>query len=91
MRDVIRLKSARMSMREMARGVGSAPSTVRLTIRAFEAAGAELAVDRRRHRHGAGGPAFRQRGGLARHAAEPSPSRRSRTGRRRTASSIAST
>jgi transposase len=38
-RDVIRLKSAGMSTREIARRVGTAPSTVRLTIRRFEAAG----------------------------------------------------
>jgi hypothetical protein len=39
MRDVIRLKSAGMSTREIARRMGTAPSTVRLTIRRFEAAG----------------------------------------------------
>src|SRR5215468_6010711 len=38
-RDVIRLKSAGMATREIARRVGTAPSTVRLTIRRFEAAG----------------------------------------------------
>src|ERR1700732_2294929 len=38
-RDVIRLKSAGMPTREIARRVGTAPSTVRLTIRRFEAAG----------------------------------------------------
>ncbi|WP_425364331.1 helix-turn-helix domain-containing protein [Bradyrhizobium barranii] len=38
-RDVIRLKSAGMLTREIARRVGTAPSTVRLTIRRFEAAG----------------------------------------------------
>src|ERR1700756_5339843 len=38
-RDVIRLKSAGMSTREIARRMGTAPSTVRLTIRRFEAAG----------------------------------------------------
>ncbi|MDA9521201.1 integrase, partial [Bradyrhizobium sp. CCBAU 11434] len=38
-RDVIRLKSAGMPTREVARRVGTAPSTVRLTIRRFEAAG----------------------------------------------------
>src|SRR6201997_5233199 len=38
-RDVIRLKSAGMSTREMARRVRTASSTVRLTIRRFEAAG----------------------------------------------------
>lgn len=38
-RDVIRLKSAGMPSREIARRVGTAPSTVRLTIRRFEAAG----------------------------------------------------
>src|SRR5229473_729908 len=38
-RDVIRLKSAGMSTREIARRLGTAPSTVRLTIRRFEAAG----------------------------------------------------
>jgi transposase len=38
-RDVIRLKSAGMSTREIARWVGVAPSTVRLTIRRVEAAG----------------------------------------------------
>jgi hypothetical protein len=39
MRHVIRLKSTGMSTREIARRVGTAPSTVRLTIRRFEAAG----------------------------------------------------
>jgi transposase len=38
-RDVIRLKSAGMPVREIARRVGTAPSTVRLTIRRFEATG----------------------------------------------------
>ena len=38
-RDVIRLKSAGMPTREIARRMGAAPSTVRLTIRRFEAAG----------------------------------------------------
>ncbi|KYK49930.1 hypothetical protein A1D31_39390 [Bradyrhizobium liaoningense] len=38
-RDVIRLKSAGMPTREIARRVGTAPSTVRLTVRRFEAAG----------------------------------------------------
>src|SRR4030088_799168 len=38
-RDVIRLKAAGMPSREIARRVGTAPSTVRLTIRRFEASG----------------------------------------------------
>ncbi|WP_442869524.1 helix-turn-helix domain-containing protein [Bradyrhizobium sp. CCBAU 11386] len=38
-RDVIRLRSAGMATREIARRVGTAPSTVRLTIRRFEATG----------------------------------------------------
>src|ERR1700719_3583601 len=38
-RDVIRLKAAGMPPREIARRLGTAPSTVRLTIRRFEAAG----------------------------------------------------
>jgi hypothetical protein len=38
-RDVIRLRSAGMPTREIARRVGAAPSTVRLTIRRFEATG----------------------------------------------------
>ena len=38
-RDVMRLKSAGMPTREIARRMGTAPSTVRLTIRRFEAAG----------------------------------------------------
>jgi transposase len=38
-RDCVRLKNARMSMREIARRVGVAPSTVRLTLRRCEAAG----------------------------------------------------
>src|SRR6266702_909044 len=38
-RDVIRLKSAGMPTREIARRMGTAPSTVRLMIRRFEAAG----------------------------------------------------
>ena len=38
-RDVIRLKAAGMPTREIARRVGAAPSTVRLTIRRFEASG----------------------------------------------------
>jgi hypothetical protein len=37
-RDVIRLKSAGMPTRKIARRVGTAPSAVRLTIRRFEAA-----------------------------------------------------
>ena len=47
-RDVIRLKSAGMPVREIARRVGAAPSTVRLTIRRVEAAtscSVEKAVD----------------------------------------------
>src|ERR1700730_12227397 len=38
-RDVMRLKGPGWASREIARRVGSAPSTVRLTIRRFEAAG----------------------------------------------------
>jgi transposase len=38
-RDVIRLKSGGMAACEIARRMGVAPSTVRLTIRRFEAAG----------------------------------------------------
>jgi hypothetical protein len=38
-RDVIRLRSAGMPTLEIARRLGMAPSTVRLTIRRFEAAG----------------------------------------------------
>src|SRR5713101_7814451 len=38
-RDVMRLKAAGMPSREIARRVGAAPSTVRLTIRRFEASG----------------------------------------------------
>ena len=38
-RDVIRLKWAGMLIREIARRMGTAPSTVRLTMRRFEAAG----------------------------------------------------
>jgi transposase len=38
-RDVIKLKSAGLPTREIARRVGAAPSTVRSTIRRFEAAG----------------------------------------------------
>lgn len=38
-RDVIRMKSAGMPSREIARRIGAAPSTVRLTVRRFEAAG----------------------------------------------------
>jgi transposase len=38
-RDVIRMKAAGMPSREIARRVGAAPSTVRLTVRRFEAAG----------------------------------------------------
>ena len=38
-RDVIRLRSAGMPTREIARQMGTAPSTVRLTIHRFEAAG----------------------------------------------------
>jgi hypothetical protein len=38
-RNVIRMKAAGMPSREIARRVGAAPSTVRLTIRRFEAAG----------------------------------------------------
>ncbi|WP_311966908.1 MULTISPECIES: helix-turn-helix domain-containing protein [Bradyrhizobium] len=38
-RDVIRLKLVGMTTRGIARRVGTAPSTVRLTIHRFEAAG----------------------------------------------------
>ncbi|WP_316184812.1 helix-turn-helix domain-containing protein [Bradyrhizobium sp. SZCCHNRI1003] len=38
-RDVIRLKSSGIATREIARRVGAAPSTVRLTLRRFEASG----------------------------------------------------
>jgi Homeodomain-like domain-containing protein len=38
-RDVMRLKSAGMPSREIARRMGTAPSTVRLTTRRFEATG----------------------------------------------------
>ena len=38
-RDVIRMKAAGLPSREIARRVGAAPSTVRLAIRRFEAAG----------------------------------------------------
>jgi hypothetical protein len=38
-RDVMRLKAAWMPSREIARRVRSPPSTVRLTIRHFEASG----------------------------------------------------
>src|ERR1700693_811690 len=38
-RDVIRLKGTGMPIREIARRMGTAPSTVRLTIHRFEAAG----------------------------------------------------
>ena len=80
-RDVIRMKSAGMPSREIARRVGAAPSTVRLTIRRFEASRvcpgrcpkvwtrrrwSGCSSLRRRRRRGAGSP--------------------SRTGRRSTAS-----
>src|ERR1700682_6782161 len=55
-RDVIRLKSDGMPTREIARRVGTAPSTVRLTIRRFEAAGLALALPRRGNDGGGGGP-----------------------------------
>ena len=38
-RDVIRLKEAGMPLREIARRVGAAPSTVRATLKRVEAAG----------------------------------------------------
>ncbi len=38
-REVMRLKAAGLSIREIGRRVGAVPSTVRLTIRRFEAAG----------------------------------------------------
>jgi transposase-like protein len=38
-RDVMRLKATGVAIREIARRVGAAPSTVRLTIRRLEAAG----------------------------------------------------
>ena len=38
-REVMRLKSSGMSTREIARRVGRAPSTIRLTIHRFDAAG----------------------------------------------------
>ena len=47
-RDVIRLKSAGMPIREIARRMGTAPSTVRLTTRRFECYSAwGLNADRR--------------------------------------------
>ncbi len=48
-RDVIRMKAAGMPSREIARRVGAAPSTVRLTIRRFEAAGLAWSVARKDH------------------------------------------
>jgi len=36
---VMRLKAAGLSVREIGRRIGAVPSTVRLTIRRFEAAG----------------------------------------------------
>lgn len=38
-RDVMRLRAAGLSIREIGRRVGAVPSTVRLTIRRYEAAG----------------------------------------------------
>jgi len=38
-REVMRLKAAGLSVREIGRRIGAVPSTVRLTIRRFEAAG----------------------------------------------------
>ena len=46
-RDVTRLKAAGMPSRKIARRVGIAPSTVRLTIRRFGAAGASRALPSR--------------------------------------------
>jgi hypothetical protein len=72
-RDVIRLKSAGMPIREIARRVGAAPSTVRSTIRRFGAAGltwplrdddSDTVLEDR---------LFRQRGSRSRHPAGPSP------------------
>ena len=90
-RDVIRLKAAGMPSREIARRVGSAPSTVRLTIRRFEAAGLNWplpddvtdAVLETRLFAGVGAGAGTRRGLIA--------GKPSRTGRRCIASSSAST
>ena len=38
-RDVIKMKATGLPSREIARRIGAAPSTVRLTVRRFEAAG----------------------------------------------------
>ena len=74
-RDVLRLKAAGI-IREIARRVGVAPSTVRLTIEAAHRRRAELAV--------AGGDDRRRAGGAAlhrgRHQAGPPPPRRAGLG-----------
>jgi len=89
-RDVIRLKSAGMPTREIARRVGTAPSTVRLTIRRFEASGltwplpddvTDAVLEARLFASAGAGSGTR--GAIA--------GRRSRTGRRCIASSSAST
>ena len=88
-RDVIRLKSAGMPTREIARRVGTAPSTVRLTIRRFEASGltwplpddvTDAVLEARLFASAGAGSGTRGHAG-----------RRSRTGRRCIASSSAST
>lgn len=90
-RDVIRMKAAGLPSREIARRMDAAPSTVRLTIRRFEAAGlswplpdelTDAALEARLFAKTGNGNTGQRQG----HRRSPSP-----TGRRCTASSSAST
>ena len=75
-RDVLRLNAAGVSGNEIARRVGVASSTVRLTLKRLAAAGLELAVAGRADRHRAGSAALHR----GRQEAGPSPPRRARLG-----------
>ena len=75
-RDVLRLKAAGVSGNEIARRVGVASSTVRLTLKRLAAAGLELAIAGRADRRGAGGAALHR----GRQEAGASPARRARLG-----------
>ena len=87
-RDVIRMKAAGLPSREIARRMGAAPSTVRLTIRRFEAAGLSWPLPDDVTDAVLEARLFAKTGNGNRqgHRASPSP-----TGRRCTASSSAST
>src|ERR1700732_4249874 len=73
-REVLRLRTAGVQLNEIARRVGVAPSTVRLTLKRLASAGLSWALPGGDARHRAGGGAVRGR----RHEARPSASCRAR-------------